>query len=346
MSRNTVPQIGARLAGLAQEVSDSGRVQQCPRVSVRIMTYNHEAFIAQCIESVAEQRRTFGVEVVVGVDVSTDRTRELCLECQAKHPDMIRLLLMRKRVGRAVNYGLTMGSCRGQYVALLDGDDQWTDPLKLQRQVDYLDSHPTAAGCFHDSVTLDARGQRVPGHFGRSYKSSYTQRECLTSLGASYATSSLMFRRRVLSEGFPPYFLREGCDFLLDLLITEHGTLDHLAFNGAAYRVHSGGVWQGTRASVQKRVMLRRLAALRDEGAFIRRYEAELDALARYKFSAYWQALKDEGNPTWKRMIQCAFRCPLPDAATRLATLRRLENLDVRRKLLRAVTGRRRERDG
>ncbi|MEM6399437.1 MAG: glycosyltransferase family 2 protein, partial [Cyanobacteria bacterium P01_D01_bin.116] len=115
-----------------------------PMVSVSLVTFNHEKFIAQAIESVLLQEVDFSYEIIIGEDFSSDKTREIVIEYQKQYPDIIRLILPEENLGY---YGQkifvqTLQACRGKYIALLDGDDYWTTPNKLQQQVDFLDNHP------------------------------------------------------------------------------------------------------------------------------------------------------------------------------------------------------------
>jgi len=108
-------------------------------VSIFMLTYNQENFIAQAIEGVLMQETSFTYQLVIGEDCSTDRTREICKEYADKYPEKIKLLLNEKNIGLGANYVKTYAKCTGKYVAICDGDDYWTDPLKLQKQVDFLE---------------------------------------------------------------------------------------------------------------------------------------------------------------------------------------------------------------
>src|SRR5690606_24113344 len=120
------------------------------KLSVCIQTYNHAPYIAQALDSVLMQETDFDFEILLGEDESTDGTREICQEYARQHPDKIRLFLnSRENViyinGRPTgrwNFMNNLRHVRGEYVALLDGDDYWTDPRKLQKQVDVLDASP------------------------------------------------------------------------------------------------------------------------------------------------------------------------------------------------------------
>src|SRR5690348_13348495 len=112
------------------------------KVTVLVITYNHEPFIRQAIESVMMQVTDFEYEVVIIEDFSTDRTRDIVIEFQEKYRNKIRLVLADKHSNvRTAGPGEIL-KARGRYIALLDGDDYWTSPHKLQKQVDFLDHHP------------------------------------------------------------------------------------------------------------------------------------------------------------------------------------------------------------
>ncbi len=129
-----------------------------PTVSVCMTTYNHEAYIAQAIESVVWQRCPFGVELVVGVDCGSDRTEEICREYERRYPDMVRVAVRSENIGMRRNYAKTLAECRGEYVAICDGDDWWCDAEKLSDQVEYMRQHPAVAMCFTRSLRVAADG--------------------------------------------------------------------------------------------------------------------------------------------------------------------------------------------
>jgi glycosyltransferase involved in cell wall biosynthesis len=107
-----------------------------------MITYNHEKYIREAIEGVLMQQTDFDFELVIGEDCSTDSTRKICLEYQRQYPEKIKLLLPSQNMGMMPNFIATLQACQGQYIALCDGDDYWTDPLKLQKQVEFLEKNP------------------------------------------------------------------------------------------------------------------------------------------------------------------------------------------------------------
>jgi glycosyltransferase involved in cell wall biosynthesis len=113
-----------------------------PLVSVHMITYNHAQFIAQAIEGVLKQKKNFPIELVIGDDCSTDGTREIVFEYQKKYPDIIWVVFSDKNVGAKENFYRTMKACRGKFIAFCEGDDYWHKADKLQKQLDYMESHP------------------------------------------------------------------------------------------------------------------------------------------------------------------------------------------------------------
>ena len=142
-----------------EEYTKNGPVHKMrPKVSVSLLAYNHELFIEQALDSILAQQVNFDYEIVIGEDCSQDNTREIILDYQEKNSDKIRIFLSKKplndRKSGRLNFVRNLEACRGEYIALLDGDDYWTSPYKLQKQVDYLDNHPEFSICFHPVINV------------------------------------------------------------------------------------------------------------------------------------------------------------------------------------------------
>ncbi len=131
-------------------------------LSVIFITYNHERYVEKALRSVCEQETDFDYEVVVGEDCSTDSTREILRRVAEDYPQKVRLLFREKNFGRpTLNVYNTTMECRGEYLAYLEGDDYWTDKHKLQKQVDFLKSHPEYIACTHGCVMIDEEGAQI-----------------------------------------------------------------------------------------------------------------------------------------------------------------------------------------
>jgi glycosyltransferase involved in cell wall biosynthesis len=134
-----------------EEISDAKALIKDPMVSVRIVTYNHAPYIGQAIEGVLRQQTYYPYELVVGEDCSTDTTRKIVLKYQRKHPHIIRVITSACNVGAKRNCWRIDNALRGRYVAFCDGDDYWHHPQKLQKQIDYLQTHQNV-GLVHSGM--------------------------------------------------------------------------------------------------------------------------------------------------------------------------------------------------
>ncbi len=132
------------------------------KLSVCVPTYNHEQYIGQMLDGAFMQQTNFEFEIVIGDDASTDATPDIIREYDAKRPGIIRAFLHsenqgpkepREFAGRN-NVLQLLKACKGEYVAMCEGDDYWTDPLKLQKQVDFLDANPDFAVCHHNMEVI------------------------------------------------------------------------------------------------------------------------------------------------------------------------------------------------
>ncbi|HEY2681202.1 MAG TPA: glycosyltransferase family 2 protein [Candidatus Udaeobacter sp.] len=216
-----------------------------PTISVAVITYNHEQFIAQAIESVLMQETAFVVELIIGEDCSTDGTRRIVQAYAAKYPNVIRALLPEKNLGMARNYDAVWQSCRGKYIAWLEGDDYWRTPQKLQKQVALMEANPHYSMCgtttqfvstSSDGAEKDA-GELEPAVL----KLEYDLSDFLTHYPMH--TSSMLLRREFVE--FPDWLnglvmLRDTCVFAL---CAEKGPVGYLSEVVSCWRIHPGGLW-------------------------------------------------------------------------------------------------------
>ncbi|MBI5767161.1 MAG: glycosyltransferase [Verrucomicrobia bacterium] len=262
-----------------------------PLVSICIITYQHAAYIRQCVEGMLAQQTGFPCEILIGEDDSSDGTREICQELARAHPERIRLLLQRRadvvyvdgRPRGTHNLVATLAAARGEFVALCEGDDYWTDPEKLATQVAYLRAHPECVGCFHEATVVDGDGRETDPHYFKSQKpkiqEQYDRRDCLVDLMSKYATCSLVYRRDAFRDP-PAWYLQRSCDFFFDLVITAHGKLGFIDRCMAAYRRHRNGVWTSKSRLEQILELLSRYRLLLNDPHFRTHYGAETLAQA------------------------------------------------------------------
>ncbi|WP_428305365.1 glycosyltransferase [Lacipirellula sp.] len=214
------------------------------KVSVCMVTYNHERYIAQAIESALAQRVDFPLEIVIGEDCSTDRTREIVRDFARRYPETIRPRLPAKNQGGSPNFVNTFAECRGKYVVILEGDDYFLNPNKLQIQADKLDERPDWAIHFHPVKCIYSDGitgaDVWPDNFDREEATIHDLFE-----DNFIPTSGCMFRNR-LFDRLPDWFTQTNLgDWPLNILNAAHGNIGFTKEPMSAYRKHAGGLWTG-----------------------------------------------------------------------------------------------------
>ena len=185
------------------EVSDHSQLPSAPVVSVSMITYQHASYIKEALDSVLRQKVQFPYEICLGEDGSTDGTREICIEYAKRHPDKIRLFLRsRSNPARSAfkapymfNCASTFDACRGKYIALLEGDDYWLHPRKLQSQVNQLEADSSVAASCHYALAITENkpwaGGIIPGYSVDAFSVEYVLRRDIGNLH----TSTWLLRR-------------------------------------------------------------------------------------------------------------------------------------------------------
>ena len=170
------------------------------KVSVVCTAFNHEAYIRQALEGFVSQKTDFAFEVLINDDASADGTAAVIREYAAKYPALIRPFLQEKNLysqGINIYDAVFYPVARGQYIAACEGDDCWTDPEKLQRQVDFLDAHPDYSACVHNT-TADAV------LFAQSGDRDIPFEQVVRGMSHAFHTSSILARREYIVD--PPDF--------------------------------------------------------------------------------------------------------------------------------------------
>lgn len=215
-----------------------------PKVSVCMIAYKHEAYIAKAVESVLSQDFDYPIELVIGDDCSPDGTAAIC-EGFARSDPRVRLLPRESNLGVMPNFKRTLMACTGEYIAVCEGDDYWTDPQKLRKQVEFLETHQEYAGAAHQSIVITDNGA------ARVFKDNVPSTLTMIDLigGRLFHTASVLFRRPVLTL-FSESPLVLSCDRLLNFCISFLGKIHYSDESMCAYRLHSGGM--SSNASVEQ----------------------------------------------------------------------------------------------
>ena len=225
-------------------------VNQNPLVSVCVQTYNHVDYIKQCLDGILFQKTNFEFEILLGEDDSIDGTRELCEDYAKCYPDKIRLFLHHREnnikirgqpTGR-FNFLYNLYSAKGKYIALCEGDDYWTDPLKLQKQVDFLEENEDFVGVFHNTACIDERQLNPKLEPWRTYdRDIFTARDTIRQLSL-FHTSSYCFRNLDFNFSLIVNPKISSGDMMLLGLISKYGKLKLLDKIMSVYRKNDGGV--------------------------------------------------------------------------------------------------------
>jgi glycosyltransferase involved in cell wall biosynthesis len=210
-----------------------------PKVSIACFTYNHERFIKDAIDSFLEQETDFPFEIVIGEDCSTDSTYEILIEYQEKYPDLIKILHSNKNEGPVGNWLKTLRGCSGDFIAMCDGDDYWTDCNKLMKQLKLLESDATYSGVYH-AVNLVDKDLKL---FGKMPKKGEDFLSISDFINSWYLipTCGVMFRNFFLNDNYDKDLkifknIEYVADYLIDALISERGIYKFHDDNMADYR--------------------------------------------------------------------------------------------------------------
>jgi glycosyltransferase involved in cell wall biosynthesis len=302
------------------------------KVSVLVMTYDHAAFIRQALDGVLMQEASFDFEILVSEDCSTDGTREIVEEYARLHPDKIRLLLSETNIHTNAVVVRGVEAARGEYIALLDGDDYWLRTDKLQKQVTFLDGHPECAICFHNVGVLEEGAKHPKRNWTAVGHPKISTFEDIW-FGNFIATCSTMFRRGVIPK-IPDWYdaFFPITDWPLHILNAEHGSIGYIDEVMGVYRLHAGGLFSAL--SERKKLIetlkfyrqmnecldLRhdRLARTAISKYFIEWVEEYLDrgdhAGARACFGYYFSGRPLNRHVSLKRMVSNALRIVVPAA--------------------------------
>lgn len=226
-----------------------------PLVSVCMIAYNVGPYIAQSIEGVLAQQTGFAVELVIGEDCSKDDTRAICDDYAARYPDIIRVLPSDVNHGMAGNYARTVAACRGRYIAVCDSDDIWSDPLKLQQQVDFLEAHPDYGAVYTDVQTIDEHGVPFEDAVHEEIRSQYASGEVFFKLlqGNFLNHPTTVYRRSFLDDyRIDPDRHYYNYDQLLWLHIAAQSKIHFIDIKSTLYRKHSGSATRSTMSNRAK----------------------------------------------------------------------------------------------
>lgn len=283
-----------------------------PLISVLMLAWNHELYIAQAIESILNQRCDFSLEIIIGEDRSRDRTREVCEDYQRRFPGKIRLIVSDGNVGMHRNFARIWHRARGKYIAFLEGDDYWIDDKKLSKQVALMEDHPdyTLCGAYTEVIRRGEGKQWVKkgGIRPAVIKETYSVEDLIPNY--TFHFSSVLLRKECVQ--FPRWFWNMYCvDRPLYLLCAEKGPVGLIPEVASVYRMHDGGIWSPINQLVKAHKGIELFKTL--DRYFIYKYKS---IIRRTLGSIIWsymdEALRSNDRVSAKKLFWLSIKYQLP----------------------------------
>lgn len=217
-----------------------------PKISVITITYGHENFILDTLRGVLSQEYDGIIEFIIGNDNSPDKTDDVINDflnsIEIAENIEIRYINRTENIGMMPNFISLLNQASGEYIALCEGDDYWVDPLKLQKQVSFLEKNLDYMISYHHVHELNIKGELNVDSFNSSSTINEVTLEKLAEFGNCIHTPSVVFRR--LAEPLPDDFSKIAAgDYPLYLILAQHGKINCIPEYMAVYRRHDSSVW-------------------------------------------------------------------------------------------------------
>ncbi len=215
-----------------------------PLVSISCITYNHAPYIRECLDGFMMQQCNFDFEVLIHDDASTDGTQEIIKEYQAKYPNIIKPILQTENQWskgvRGMNPRFNFPRAQGKYIAMCEGDDYWTDSLKLQKQVDILERHPEIDICSHPSCRLYESELKKDGYgYWGENPHIIEARKTIINYASNAGLQSIVFRKKNLEELAKIIAVQLGGHSTIQIFYSLPNGVYYLPDYMAVYRVGS-----------------------------------------------------------------------------------------------------------
>lgn len=267
------------------------------KISVVVTSFNHENYIKKCMDSILIQKGDFKLELIVGDDCSQDNTRKILEQYQKQHPSIINLLPKTKNMGVSKNLKRCMEAVTGEYVAVCEGDDCWIDPLKLQKQIKFLEKRKDCAFCFN-SIFMYHENKKDKNYIFQKdlTKDTYTTRELiLDNFIGNF--SSCMYRTDIVKKLPNELYDLFTVDWMFNIACSEHGSIGFINEPMTLYRIHDKGLWSGKNRTLQYSELSKHIDSYNKFLKF--KYNSEFN-----KYKKRLAQLKVDDKPVLKSGIQ------------------------------------------
>lgn len=216
-------------------------------VSILCTAFNHEGYIRDTLEGFVSQQTDFPFEVLINDDLSTDGTADIIREYERKYPELIRAFYQKENLYSQdidIYHTVFYLNARGKYIAFCEGDDYWTDPTKLQRQVEFLERHPDYSACVHNTMLHYCMGDSPdePLLFHDADRDILFE-DVIPGMRTAYHTSSLVAKLELLANPPEYYFIAAKYgfgDYPDALWLISNGPVRYINRFMSVYRINSG----------------------------------------------------------------------------------------------------------
>ena len=203
-------------------------------VSILSIVYNHEPYLNEFFQGVLSQEHSYQWEIVIGIDLSSDSSLEICKNYRDQYPHLIRLVIHENRVGMIPNFIAAYNACSGKYIAMCEGDDYWIDNKKILKQVQSLEEDQKAVICFTDIKVLDEDEKTYHSNWANITKEQHYLKDIIKA--NPITTCSVMFRNHCISISGNSFRDLQMADWPLYIELLTHGYAKYLKNTTAVYR--------------------------------------------------------------------------------------------------------------
>lgn len=223
------------------------------KVSIIVPTYNHEDFITEAINSILMQKVEFYYEIIIADDCSKDSTLLIAEKFYKDNPDKIKILKSHENLGVTKNYQRAFYASKGEYIAVLEGDDYWISPVKLQRQVTFLEEHHECSFCFNRIVIKNESTNRLSFEQTQKNLSPYQllSTEDLIHNNFIGNFSACIYRKSIINKIDKSLFELNVYDWMFNIVYSLYGVIGYIPEIMTVYRYHSKSAWSSL-SSYQK----------------------------------------------------------------------------------------------
>jgi Glycosyltransferases involved in cell wall biogenesis len=271
-------------------------------VDVVVISFNHNDFIGECLDAILNQKVTFSIKVILSDDCSSDDSPQIIKDYVDKYPTKIQAFFQKENLGPISNFQFAINQCQGDYIAICEGDDYWTDPLKLQKQIDYLENHPDVIATFHNAAVVDHFGNKLYSYCSYSSTHQVSDESVILIGGGLFPTASLVFRNIFKNSPLKGIDKYKSGDRALIYELLLNGKIVYLNELMSAYRVHDQGIFSSSISDKQKSLAIHysNLELLAD---YAPRFGQNYEILFKKAISIQWKYILLKENASFIKIV-------------------------------------------